>query len=686
MGDFSGNQRGRNFRGQDLRGANFRGADIRGANFTDAELQGADFSGATAGLQRHRLIGQISLAFLLSAFFNCTSAFTNSIFIALLLQETVIKSSSIMPAVIAITFVLVLYITLAKYGFTTASLLGIVNLILLSAGIAGAIGSVTSGIVAGTAIVVLSAIAASANAALIAVSVAVTSLNLGAGTGSTIVTCIVALINATTNANAMIGANTSASIALILSLYAAWRANQGDKRFAIVRSFDLAFGSFGGTSFSGADLTDANFTDAILKNTNFSNSRKRKTNLTRTNWKDTKKLDKARPGDSILANFEVLKLLTKGEGNNQDFSHLSLRGANLDHAHLNGANLKNADLSQARLHKADLQHANLTEVQAISTDFTGAYLTGACLQAWNIDQAIITDIQCDFYFLSETEDVKGSRNRRPHDPNRTYDPGDAEKILTEARNVVEVLLKQCTNAKDLAQALQRITEAYPEATLQTLDRKDDADFLITLTVPPETDKAQVETTFHRVYDEILALRGEVQELQTLRAADMKDVAMALATRPSPPVNLNQNINQNTGDHPMTTQDNQAIATGANSNINFGTQTGNTLNFGTISGNLTNSLTQLATHPQTQAIAAHLKEFQTAIESDPHLPEPHKIDALEQVNVLATASQDPTQPENTTLSRKALKLLQGTITAVPKATSFIEACTKLLPLISKFFGL
>jgi regulator of protease activity HflC (stomatin/prohibitin superfamily) len=139
---------------------------------------------------------------------------------------------------------------------------------------------------------------------------------------------------------------------------------------------------------------------------------------------------------------------------------------------------------------------------------------------------------------------------------------------------------------------------------------------------------------------------------------------------------------------MSNQENQAISTGSGSFINTGNQTitGSTINLGTISGNLTNSLTQLATQPQTQEIAAHLKEFQTAIETDSHLPEPDKIDALEQVAIVATASQDPTKPENISLTRKAMKLLKGTIDTVPKATSFIEACTKLLPLISKAFGL
>jgi uncharacterized protein YjbI with pentapeptide repeats len=680
MGDFSGNQRGKDFRGRDLRGADFANADIRGASFANAELQGADFSGAKAGLQRRWVIGQTILAFIVSIVLNFTSATMNAFVFSYFFRKSTINEISILPGIIMILFVFALLITLAREGFTIRALS--FTIVLLAVAVASAVVSAVASSVAVTAASTVASAVASTAASTVAVAVVGVFVGAFAGTGAFAIAFVLVFVFSL----AVEGAGAFSGAALLLSFYAAWRANKGDEKFALVRSFSLAFGALGGTSFSGADLTDANFTQAQLKNTNFASSRKRPTNLTRTNWQNTKKLDKARPGKSILANFKVLKLLTTGQGNNQDFSHLSLRGANLDEAKLNGANLKGTDLSQARLHQADLQNANLTEVQAVGTDFTGAYLTGACLQAWNIDQAIITDIQCDFYFLSETEDVKGSRNRRPHDPNRTYDPGDAEKILTEARNVVEVLLKQCTNAKDLAQALQRITETYPEATLQKLERKDDADFLVTLTVPVETDEAQVETTLHKAYDEIRALRGEVKDLQTLRAADMKDVVTALANRPSPPVNLNQNINQNTGDNPMTTQDNQAIATGANSNINFGTQTGNTLNFGTISGNLTNSLTQLATQPQTQEIAAHLKEFQTAIEADPYLPEPDKIDALEQVAVLAEASQDPAKPENTNLTRKAMKLLKGTIESVPKATSFIEACTKLLPLISKFFGL
>jgi uncharacterized protein YjbI with pentapeptide repeats len=479
------------------------------------------------------------------------------------------------------------------------------------------------------------------------------------------------------------GAGVFAVSSLVLGLYANWRAKQGDEKFALIRTLSLTFGSLRGTSFKGADLTDTNFAQTKLKSANFSNSRKRTTNLTRTNWRDSKNLDKARPGNSIFSNFKVLQLLTTGQGTNQDFSQFNLRGANLDSAQLNGANLKNADLSQASLRKTDLQHANLTEVQAIGTNFTGAYLTGACLEAWNIDRANLSGIDCAYYFLRETPDNKGSRDRRPHDPDRTYEPGDAEKMLTEAQNIVEVLLKKCTNAKDLAQSLQRLTETYPESILQKLERKDNSDFLVTLTVPPDTDKANVETLLHTAYDEIRALRGEVKDLHTLRAVDLKDALLAIAHHPKPFI---QTIQQTTGDHTVTTQDNQAITAGSGSFINTGTLNATNSTLGIISGNATTSIGQLppaAAHEPDLKTA--LTDLQTAIESSP-LSDDDKAEALEQVKSIADAGNNPQNNAIQKGVKTAMKMLKGTIADLPATEDLVKVMIKIAPIVAAFFGM
>ncbi len=658
--DFSGqNLRGRNFRGQDLRGAIFVNADIRGANFTDAELQGADFTGAIAGLQKRWAIGQSVLAFGLSLASNFVAIIFNVVITRYLFQEDTIKEISIVPGIFIILYLLGILLVLAKEGFTTRSfsIVSVLTVITFAGAVVGAFVGAGSGVG----------------------SVAFA----GAGVDAFVFVFAVAIAGAGAGAGAFGVAGAGAGASLILGLYVNWRAGKGDEKFALIRSFRLVFGSLGGTSFKGANLTAANFAQAKLKSATFANSRNCQTTLTRTNWKDSKKLDQARPGNSLFSNFKVLQLLTTGQGINQDFSQFNLRGANLDSAQLNGANLKNADLTQASLRQADLQNANLTELQAVGTNFTKAYLTGACLEAWNIDQANLSDIDCAFYFLRETPDAKGNRDRRPHDPDRTYELGDAEKMLTEARNVVEVLLKQCTNAKDLAQSLQRLTETYPESILQKLERKDNSDFLVTLTVPPDTDKANVETLLHTAYDEIRALRGEVKDLHTLRAVDLKDALLAIAHHPKPFI---QTIQQTTGDHTVTTQENQNISAGSGSFINTGTLNATNSTLGIISGNATTSIGQLPTPIANEPdLKTALTDLQTAIESS-SLSDDDKAEALEQVKSIAEAGNTPKDNAIQKGVKTAMKMLKGTIADLPATEDLVKVMIKIAPIVAAFFGM
>jgi uncharacterized protein YjbI with pentapeptide repeats len=116
---------------------------------------------------------------------------------------------------------------------------------------------------------------------------------------------------------------------MLFSLYVARRALKGDEKFAWVRVFGIAFGAMGGTSFCGADLTGANFTGATLKSTNFQASRQKQTILDQVCWQDVKKLDRARVGNSILANTIVRDLLVSRNGYKKSYVKADFRGANL---------------------------------------------------------------------------------------------------------------------------------------------------------------------------------------------------------------------------------------------------------------------------------------------------------------------------------------------------------------------
>ncbi|NET86392.1 MAG: CHAT domain-containing protein, partial [Moorea sp. SIO1F2] len=107
--------------------------------------------------------------------------------------------------------------------------------------------------------------------------------------------------------------------------------------------------------------------------------------------------------------------LRRANLSNVNLSKANLTGANLSHADLSnvilsGANLTGANLSHANLSEADLVEANLTAVQALNTNFKKAFLTGACIQNWNINRATNLDgIICYYVYLRDSK-----QERRPH--------------------------------------------------------------------------------------------------------------------------------------------------------------------------------------------------------------------------------------------------------------------------------
>lgn len=163
----------------------------------------------------------------------------------------------------------------------------------------------------------------------------------------------------------------------VFFIFITYRALKGDPGDTWLRSVAVAFATTGGTCFYDTNLSDADFTGAILKNTDL-----RAKSLTRTCFNSVIKLDLARAGKTLLFQPAVRDLIINlSIGYKKDYFKADLRGANLNGANLSHANLRQADLSDASLRGADLSHANLTEANAIKTNFSHAYLTGACLEA-----------------------------------------------------------------------------------------------------------------------------------------------------------------------------------------------------------------------------------------------------------------------------------------------------------------
>ncbi|MEG4105375.1 pentapeptide repeat-containing protein [Microcoleus sp. S13_C5] len=684
--DFSGkNLRGRNFKGQNLTGAKFIGADIRGANFTNAILREADFTRAKAGLQRRWTIFLVTISLFLSVISGLMSA-RATLWIADFFTPDMIKQYTIRPGVIVLIVLAIFFIATIRRGLGAATDAG-----------AGAVAVAVAG--AGTVAVVVTAAGAGAlaaqgavavagtvqAAAAAAVAVAAAGAVTGVGAGAAAVALLVASAVAAAVGVGVPGAAAATGAMAGLGIYVAWRALAGDEKHALIRTVAIAFAATGGTSFRNADLTDANFTEATLKSTDF-----RTANLTRTCFHKTEKLDRARVGNSILADTHVRQLLITRDGYNKSYVGTDFQGANLTGVDLNKANLKQANVSEATLHQANLEFANLTETQALATDFTEAYFTGACLEAWNIDATTKLDrVDCRFVFLLEyPKPGTDDRDRRPHHITKCFEPGDFEKLYKKIMETVQILLKDGINPEAFVAAFQKLMREFPEITpdsIQAIEKKGD-DILMTLNVLEGTDKGKLEQSWDEGYQAGLPAQSQAEKLRSQareieihdqNRLDMKEILLFMIERFN--VKIINEVN--------STSESKAMNPTNSNNITARDINQSTLN-SDISGTVTNSINQLPASPPSDkpGIKELLTQLQAAIEAETNLSKEDEAEALEQVKALAEVGKNPQESTMQKAGKTAMKILKGTIAGLPSAATLVEAGSKLLPAIANLLFL
>ncbi|WP_072622779.1 pentapeptide repeat-containing protein [Spirulina major] len=692
--EFQGaNLRGRSFRGKCLAGADFSGADIRGTDFTQADLTGVKFCRATAGLQQRQWVLSILIAWVMAAFSGflywipegligwlfsaeSTEAIAGWIAIVILLayfatliHSGVLAGISTLAVIVAVTVVM---------AVASTSLLLIISediVSLVATAIAGA-GARSAAV----AVVVLGSIT-------IAITIAMTEqlVIVGAVAIAFIVAMIGVIALAAVEAIplAVIVEIAAALFLTGLNIYLAWRAMRGDPRDLWIRATAVAVAAWGGTCFRGADLTDADFSHAQLKCCDFREYKGEPTTLIRTVFKASTKIDLARPGKTLLAHPNIRNILINpGNGYNQNFYKMDLRGASLVGGNFEKANFKQADLSEADVRGANLKEANFTDTLVVGTNFTHAYLTGACLEAWNLDPTtIFKDVDCQYIYLREYPNTLGSRERRPHDPDKVFAPGDFERLYTQLMHTVEILLKGGMDNEAFAVAFQKIVAENSEITwdsVQSIEKKGE-DVLLTLEVPPDTDKAQVERTFDAAY----VARLEAQaEAQTLRAQDMKDLALALA-------NQQNTINVKAESKAMSDNPNISVGGDFKGNLAGGDldASSSVQNFDNLNSTISTALNQLPepTESDKPNLKTILSELHTAI-NDSELEDDDKAEALAQLDILVQAGQTPSANGIKKQVKRATTMLTGLIASLPAAAKLVDTAKTLLPAIATYFGL
>lgn len=714
------NLRGRSFRGQDLSGIDFSEADIRGANFANATLVGANFSQVKAGLRRRQAIALVALALFLATLSGFMAGYGGGVISSLLALGDILNPHSSASGVVALVFLgvfagITLRRGLASAGGTAVSI----------AVIAAMFAAIASQEVAVVALVQTIGIV-SAVAGVMVGALAVALVLVMAGTRTVIIAAILAILAILSAAIGtqfgiagvdsdqafVIACGIAGAIALTLLWlggYTGWRAWNGSKRYALIRAIAVTL-STQGTVFRGANLTDADFTGSVLKNTDF-----RGADLTRTCWFQAKQLERGRLEGTYLDDVAIQQLAATKDGREQNFDYCNLRGLNLQGANLTDMSLIGADLSAATLQDADLSRVKLVRTQLYRANLTRACLTGAYIQDWGIStDTQMDEVKCGYIYMRLPTKDDPDPCRKPDNRQETFKEGDFSDFIAPILKTLGLYRQQNVDPRAIAHtfktldlyhhhgidpaaaaiALKQLSDQYPEAGLEVvaLEGRGQEKIRLQAVVTDAVDRSQLSARYFAAYDEIKEL--SYQDLRTLltEVAQKDERIRSLEQMVTTAIESNKfyvetyyNLGDTVSEKSSINIEGSHIGGVVQGNIS---DVSGVLNLGQISGGVTNAIAQLSdpSDPNQPGLKELLTQLQGAIESETQLNQEDKAEALEQVKVLAEAGQKSQDGSLRKMASTAVKVLKGTVSGLPEATKLVEACSKLLPIITKLLGL
>ena len=418
-----------------------------------------------------------------------------------------------------------------------------------------------------------------------------------------------------------------------------------DLKYADLRRVRVNSANLNGANLSGANLSGIRFVRAKLRGANLSKANLSGTSLIEGNLVGSilnhTNLSEADLTQTYLAGADLTEaVLVETWLKSANLKQAILRKANLTKAYLIEAKLSDADLAEAKL-----CGANLSKTQALSTNFQKAILTGACIEDWNINsETNFENVICDYIYLKE-----GQQERRPADPNRNFEPGEFAKLVKQSIHTVDLVFSKGIDWRAFLSSFQDLQVQYGEqnVSIQAIEKKSDGAFVIRLSVPPEADKAEIESKVKQSYETKLQVL-EAQYRVQLEAKDdqiaiyrqhntsLENIVGALAGRPI------QNIIDIT---------NTAESTSMSDTFNNDLKGANIANYANkLEGNARQQANQnIYTSEQKQTLAEAAAEIQKLLKQlEQDNPNPTEAQQIEHLN-------DETTPK---FKRKAVAALKA----------------------------
>jgi uncharacterized protein YjbI with pentapeptide repeats len=459
----------------------------------------------------------------------------------------------------------------------------------------------------------------------------------------------------------------------------------GSTRFDWLREKAIFYAATWGTSFYGVDLTDVRFDESNLRFTDF-----RKANLTRTSFRDVTGLHLARLQGTILEDCRVRKLLATSKGQGQDFTEADFRAANLQ--------------------EADLREAVLVRSQLLDTDLSGANLTDACIQNWNINpNTRFTGVECKRVYLKRSP---SGHFLEPKPDSGEFLPGEFEKWVTDIRDTIDLIFQNGLNWRAFAFSLTQtaIDHKGLDLSVRSIENKGDGVVVAKVGVSLETNKTAIHREMTEHYQGAVAtieagyelvLQAKDEEIDRLtqfygkQQQFIQGLVSGIAETKGQVLVQGENNRVYLMDQAGDIMENSSQNVSAGGNIDLssgasvsigGDMTGSTVNLGDLSGQVSNTIQQLQGVGETDELAKILTALQESIEGDRSLTSDQQQQALEAVATLAEEGSKPAAQRSPKFCSMAVNALRGITSATVEASKLATALKTLLPKVIGLLGL
>jgi uncharacterized protein YjbI with pentapeptide repeats len=289
------------------------------------------------------------------------------------------------------------------------------------------------------------------------------------------------------------------------------RLNKADFSFALLIEANLRR-----ANLSKGIFIEANFRGANLKETTLRKARFGRANL------GSADLTEADASEANLVGVDLIRAtLNQTIFVQAILKDSKLSGATLNKAILTNADLSEVDLSETDLTKTDLRQANLSQTnltrsKIFATNFTGATLTGFCLEDAQLSSTTKLDgVTCDYVYLK-----RNNQDRRPN--SGEFLPGEFAQLFHSALETINLTLHAGVNWTAFAHSINRLNAEYKTAQLgiQSIENKGDGIIVLKLSTSPGSDTVQIHRDFMRIYEETK------QTLENRRQLNARDTLLA----------------------------------------------------------------------------------------------------------------------------------------------------------------